>query len=53
MMDILFENSKKGIPEVSYRALKARGKKICARRLLLDEQNFYIYLKKTSTSTEY
>jgi hypothetical protein len=27
MMDILSENSKKRIPKVSYRALKARGKK--------------------------
>jgi hypothetical protein len=34
MMDILSENNKK----VSYRALKARGKKICTRRLLLHKQ---------------
>jgi hypothetical protein len=35
----------KRIPEVSYRALKARGKKICARSLLLHKQNSNIYLK--------
>jgi hypothetical protein len=33
----------KKIPEVSYRALKARGKKICARR---HKQNFKFVLKK-------
>jgi hemerythrin-like domain-containing protein len=33
------------MPKVSYRALKARGKKICAKRLLLHKQNSYIYLK--------
>jgi hypothetical protein len=45
MMDILSENRKKEYPKVSYRALWARGKKICARRLLLHKQNSYIYLK--------
>jgi hypothetical protein len=44
MMAILSENRKKEY-RVSYRALKARGKKICARRLLLHKQNFNIYLK--------
>jgi hypothetical protein len=34
----------KGIPKVSYRALKARGKQICARSLLFHKQNSYIYL---------
>jgi hypothetical protein len=38
--DMLSENSKKKRkPKVSYRALKAKGKKICARRLLLHTQN--------------
>jgi hypothetical protein len=36
----------KRIPKVSYRALKATGKNICARRLLLLKQNSYIYFKK-------
>jgi hypothetical protein len=35
----------KRIPEVSYTALKARRKKISARRLLLHKQYSYIYLK--------
>jgi hypothetical protein len=35
MMAILSENSKKECPRVSYRALTARGKKICARSLVL------------------
>jgi hypothetical protein len=35
----------KGIPKACYRALKARGKKICARRLLLQKQNSNIYFK--------
>jgi hypothetical protein len=38
-MDILSENSKKKMPKVSYRALEARGQKICAKRLLLYKQN--------------
>jgi hypothetical protein len=39
MMAILSENSKKEYPKSVNRALKARGKKICARRLLLHKQN--------------
>jgi hypothetical protein len=39
MMDILCEKEQKRIPKVSYKALKARGKKICARRLLLHKGN--------------
>jgi hypothetical protein len=35
----------KWIPEVCYRAIKGRGKKICARRLLLQKQNSNTYLK--------
>jgi hypothetical protein len=38
MVDILSENSKK-LPEVSFTALKFRGKNICARRLLFHKQN--------------
>jgi hypothetical protein len=37
MMDMLFRAAK-GIPEVSYTALKARGKKISGRRLLLHKK---------------
>jgi hypothetical protein len=33
------------MPKVSYRAPKARGKKVCARRLLLHKHNYNIYLK--------
>jgi hypothetical protein len=47
VMDILSESRKKGIPKVSYRALRARGKKICARRLLLHKQNSNIYLNNS------
>jgi hypothetical protein len=37
--DILSENSqKKKNPEVSYRPLKARGKKMCARHLLFHKR---------------
>jgi hypothetical protein len=43
MMDILSENSKKRVPKVSYRALKAGRKTISARRLLLHKQHSYIY----------
>jgi hypothetical protein len=39
MMDILSEKSKKRIPKFSYRPLKATGKKICERRLLLHTKN--------------
>jgi hypothetical protein len=41
MMAILSENRKKGIPKVSYRALKAtrKKKKVCARCFLLHKQN--------------
>jgi hypothetical protein len=39
MMDILSVNSKKRIPKVSYRALKAKGGEKYARRLLLHKQN--------------
>jgi hypothetical protein len=45
MRDILSESSKKRISSVSYRALKARGKVISARRLLLHKQHSYISLK--------
>jgi hypothetical protein len=36
---IFSENCNERIPKVSYRALKTRGKEICARRLLLHKQN--------------
>jgi hypothetical protein len=47
VMDALFENSKKRLPKVSYRALKAIGGKkrkerIWARRL--HKQNSYIHI---------
>jgi hypothetical protein len=46
MGDILIsENSKKRIPKIRYRALRARRKNISARRLLLHKQHSYIYLK--------
>jgi hypothetical protein len=59
LMHILSENSKKRIPEVSYRALKARRKTISATCLLLHKQHSYIYMKyickksKRSNSTDY
>jgi hypothetical protein len=42
MLDVLSNNNNNNnnkIPKVSYRALKVRGKKICARRLLLYKQH--------------
>jgi hypothetical protein len=39
MMDILSENRKKILSKLIYRALKARVKRFCARRLLLYKQN--------------
>jgi hypothetical protein len=45
MMNILSENRKKEYPKSVTELVKARGEKICARRLLLHEQNSYIYLK--------
>jgi hypothetical protein len=46
MMAIL-SNRKKGMPKVSYRALKAKGKKFCARRLLLHKENSNIYYRNS------
>jgi hypothetical protein len=39
MMGILHENRKKEYPKSVTELLKARGKNICARRLLLHKQN--------------
>jgi hypothetical protein len=45
MMDIHDWEQEKGIPKFSFRALKARGKKICASCVLFHKQNSSIYLK--------
>jgi hypothetical protein len=45
-MDILSENSKKRIPKVSYRALKARKKKICARSVTSLTKFLNLFKKK-------
>jgi hypothetical protein len=45
MMDIVWEQKKKRIPKVNYRALEARGRNISARRLLLHK---FIYKKEVN-----
>jgi hypothetical protein len=45
MMTILSENRKKEYPKSVTELLRLEEKKICARRLLLHKQNYYIYLK--------
>jgi hypothetical protein len=47
MIAILSENRKKENRKVSYRAVKTRGKKICARSLIIHKQNSNIYLKSS------
>jgi hypothetical protein len=45
MMVILSKNRKKEYPKSVTELFKARGKNICARRLLLHKLNYYIYLR--------